>query len=596
MTDSIRINCIRIAGFRGIQNMEMTLSRVTILTGPNNSGKTSVLKALQLALGNYIQYLSEEDFFIDQHDNRTKEITIDVKFVPFDSDKPVKNFNEQWTSAWGDKIKPDINGNAFVAVRTKVRPDEIKGGFELSRYIMQKWPKFDIWQKEKINEKDKMKSRITGVDFISVESKRDIYDELKTKNSFVGRVLSDIQYDKTDMEEIEKQIQSVNQKAVQKSTSLKDFKQNLQKLNKAFQGKGEVEVNPFPKKIRDLTKHFSIHFGDKNAGMFSMEYHGMGTRSWASMLTVQAFIDSAIKKHEKELEPFFPVFSAEEPEAHLHPNAQKSLYHQLINTEGQIIISTHSPYFISVADISGIRSLWKTKFNVIANDISKNLSSLEVKKIKREIMSRRGDILFAHSWILCEGITEEQIIPAMFELWEEEEQTLFDLGVSCIGIGGHGHYGPFLKLAHNTGISAYIISDNDTKKNQSTKENVKSQVDKFKKDTGSDFKNMFFLSEGHDFEDELVAQTTLKDELEKTLLKITTSDSTNEQHIGAKKQEVKNWTGEQIMQELESGSNKATYASFLSDIIRENPNNKKPEALIPQTVLNCFNKIKEDMK
>ena len=90
MTNSIQIDGIRIAGFRGIQNMEMTLSRVTILTGPNNSGKTSVLKALQLALGNYGQYLSEEDFFIDQNDIRTKEIIIDVKFVPVDGDKPVK--------------------------------------------------------------------------------------------------------------------------------------------------------------------------------------------------------------------------------------------------------------------------------------------------------------------------------------------------------------------------------------------------------------------------------------------------------------------------------------------------------------------------
>ena len=592
MTNSIQIDSIRIAGFRGIQNMEMTLSRVTILTGPNNSGKTSVLKALQLALGNYGQYLSEEDFFIDQDDNRIKEITIDVKFVPVDGDKPVKNFNDTWTSAFGDKIKPDINGNDFVAIRTKARPDEVKGGFEISRYIMQKWPKFSKWQDEQINEKDKMKSRIAGVSFIPVESQRDIYNELKTKNSFVGRVLSGIQYDKTEIEDIEKQIQNINQTAVQKSTALKDLKKHLQKLNKAFQGKGGAEVNPFPKKIRDLAKNFSIDFGDKETGIFSMEYHGMGTRSWASMLTVQAFIDLAINKHEKELEPFFPIFSAEEPEAHLHPNAQKSLYRQIINTKGQIIISTHSPYFVSSADISSLRSLLKTKFNVIANDISKNLNSLEVKKVSREIISRRGDILFAQAWILCEGTTEEQIIPAMFELWAGK--TLFDLGISCIGINGHRHYGIFLKFAHNIGIPAYIISDNDTKENQSTKENVKSQVNKFKKATGSDCQGVFFLSEGNNLENELLAQRGLKDEIKTALEKITTDDSDNKQYIEAKKQEISKWPDEKIKEKL--NSKKATYASFLSDIIRENPNNKSPEDLIPKPILNCFNKIKEDMR
>ena len=35
---------------------------------------------------------------------------------------------------------------------------------------------------------------------------------------------------------------------------------------------------------------------------------------------------------------------------------------------------------------------------------------------------------------------------------------------------------------------------------------------------------------------------------------------------------------------------------WLSGIIRENPNNKNPKALIPKPILNCFNKIKKDMR
>ena len=232
----------------------------------------------------------------------------------------------------------------------------------------------------------------------------------------------------------------------------------------------------------------------------------------------------------------------------------------------------------------------KPKFKVVANDISKNINSLEVKKINREVVSRRGDILFAQAWILCEGTTEEQIIPAMFELWAKT--TLFDLGISCIGINGHKHYGIFLKFAHNIGIPAYIISDND--ENQSTKESVKSQLDKFKKDTRSDCQGVFFLSEGNNLENELLAQRGLKDEIKTALEKITTDDSDNEQYIKAKNQEAQNWTDKQIQEKL--NSKKTTYASILSDIIRENPNNKNPEDLIPNSILNCFNKIKEAMR
>jgi putative ATP-dependent endonuclease of OLD family len=48
---NIQIDTVRISGFRGICNIEVTLPRVTVLLGQNNAGKTSIVKALQLALG-----------------------------------------------------------------------------------------------------------------------------------------------------------------------------------------------------------------------------------------------------------------------------------------------------------------------------------------------------------------------------------------------------------------------------------------------------------------------------------------------------------------------------------------------------------------
>ena len=83
----------------------------------------------------------------------------------------------------------------------------------------------------------------------------------------------------------------------------------------------------------------------------------MGTRSWASMLTVKAFTELLVSKHEQEMEPLFPIMAAEEPEAHLHPNAQRTLYKQLINSHGQVIISSHSPYIAGLAEVNEIRYL-----------------------------------------------------------------------------------------------------------------------------------------------------------------------------------------------------------------------------------------------
>lgn len=89
----------------------MSLSRVTVLIGVNNSGKTSLIMALNLALGNYARHLSEEDFYIDNNDKRVKEILVDLRIISIDGNgKRQHSFSEDWQVEFGDKIQSDING------------------------------------------------------------------------------------------------------------------------------------------------------------------------------------------------------------------------------------------------------------------------------------------------------------------------------------------------------------------------------------------------------------------------------------------------------------------------------------------------------
>ena len=352
---SILIDTVRISGFRGIKSLEITLPRIAVLIGTNNSGKTSILKALQLALGDYSRYLSEEDFYIGADEKRAQEILVDVRIVPTDENgERTGLFNDEWAEEFGDKIKAEANGNQYVALRSKSRPNLIKGGFDSTRATMEKWPDINTWQTEKVKE-TKMGSRFLSIPFFSVEAQRDIHQELKDKSSFIGKVLSGVEYDPDVIKALELQIKAVNEKAVSESSELQSLKTHLESLNKSFQGAGSAEITPFPKKIRDLSKHFTVHFGENVGSTFSMEYHGMGTRSWASMLTVKAFTELMAAKHAKEVEPFFPILAAEEPESHLHPNAQKTLYRQLAESNGQVIVSTHSPYLAAMAEQAGLR-------------------------------------------------------------------------------------------------------------------------------------------------------------------------------------------------------------------------------------------------
>lgn len=412
---NILIDTVRIAGFRGVKNLEVSLPRVTILIGPNNSGKTSLLKAMQLALGDYAHSLREEDFHIGVDEKRSTEILVDIRIVPADN---TGKFGDDWATEFGDKIKAAANGHQFLALRTRIAPNPIKGGFDANRFMLEKWPDTTVWVTEKIKE-TRLTKRFDSLPFISIEAQRDIHQELRDKTSFVGKVLSGVEYNPDDINTLENLIKEVNEKALDKSEVLKNLKRHLENLNKSFQGSGNAEITPFPKKIRDLSKHFSVHFGEGSASSFSMEYHGMGTRSWASLLTVKAFIDLLAAKHAKESKPFFPILATEEPEAHLHPNAQKTLYRQLAESKGQVIISTHSPYLAAMANSIDLRSLKRSGDNIKALKLSTSLSEEDTRRLHREVLHSRGEILFSKALVLCEGETEAQVLPMIFKRYPD---------------------------------------------------------------------------------------------------------------------------------------------------------------------------------
>ena len=365
---------------------------------------------------------------------------------------------------------------------------------------------------------------------------------------------------------------------------LQRLKEYLEQLNQTFQGTGIAEITPFPKKVRDLSKNFSIHFGETAQSTFSIEYHGMGTRSSATMMTVIAFIENLISKYKEESEPFFPILSAEEPEAHLHPNAQKTLFKLLLEPSVQVIFSTHSPYLVAVSDLSHVRSLKKTQQGITVSKLEYNVSDDEKKVLAREILARRGDILFSRALILCEGMTEEQVIPAMFEKYCNNQ--LFMLGVSCVSVGGKT-YAPFIKLACSLGIPTFIVSDYD----ENTKIEIEKLFYKLPEEVLSQRGEIFdisYCSDGNDFEKEIVNVLGIHPEIKKALI---LKDSKNEQHARAKMKELNSLSDEELYDKIKK--DKTGYSGFLADIIRENPENRKPEELIPQYVLDAFNRIKE---
>lgn len=143
----ILIKTVRVAGFRGLENIEVNFEKTTILCGTNNSGKSSLLNALQIALGT--KQISQDDFYIN-NSAPVEKIVIDILLIPFDgTDGRIKNFAEDWEILFTtERIRTDINGNAFVPIRTIVSLDSISNSYKTQQSVLQEWAEFKQDEKD----------------------------------------------------------------------------------------------------------------------------------------------------------------------------------------------------------------------------------------------------------------------------------------------------------------------------------------------------------------------------------------------------------------------------------------------------------------
>ena len=225
--------------------------------------------------------------------------------------------------------------------------------------------------------------------------------------------------------------------------------------------------------------------------------------------------------------------------------------------------------------------------------IMKKLVAIQARKnsqkiLAREILARRGEILFSRAIILCEGMTEEQIIPAMFEV-NFNGESIFNLGISCVSVGGK-RYSPFVQMAHSFGIPVFIISEND----DHTKTELDRQLQNLKNKGFSFTKDNFgisYCSDGNDFEAELVNVMNMCDEINESLFRFKTNAENNAKYKIQKKTEIKALSNECILKCIQNS--KTSYSGFLAEIIRENPYDKRKQDLILPAASEAFEKIKE---
>ncbi len=506
----IAITDVRVSNFRSLANVEVELNDLTVLIGANNAGKTSFLDALFAAIGSGRKSLSHDDVRLAPGEAlppRERKVIIDLRIRPVGPDGevldkyPVGSF---WTALWGAQgiaLDP-VEFYEFTPMRTRLSWSGSKAEYVVERNFLKEWRVFAGWLDTPVHVTPIRAAQLEPVALHYIDAKRDLDDDLRKQGSFWQRLTDDLGLSAAEVADLEGALSGINQTIVEKSEILQHLKTNLADLQKVVSADSAgIDISPVARKLRDLSKGVDVSFSTSGAQSFPLARHGMGTRSLASLLVFRAFASWRHAHATSGGDKVHSILALEEPESHLHPQAQRSLFGHIKAIAGQRVVSTHSPYFAGQAQLEDLRLLIKKGGDTVTSklDLSQLTKADDKRKVQESVIESRGDILFAQALVLFEGQTEEQALP----IWAQEYwgSSIHELGFSFARANGTDYF-PFIWLAQSLDIPWYLIADGEAQ----PLKNLEDALKKAKLPETAYSPNIVVLPAGNNFETQLIAE------------------------------------------------------------------------------------------
>jgi len=453
----VKLRKLHIQNFRGIKNLELDLDDLVVLIGENNTGKTAILHAIRLCLRDLgprrrVVFDAFDFHLKGEHaePSGADPISITITFA--------EDVSGDWDDARLRRLKDILHVDATSGMSKVVL--RVTCAYNLTeRDFDQTW---DFLNEAGQPLPSKSEAHLAvlqrEVAFFLLDALRDAGRNFDAKGPFWRPFLKDSQLPPDKKVEIEAKLKEVNDLVVTSHGSFNQARDRLKKVQEVvpMQAGDVVSIEAVPGRMFDMLTKAQVHLGTTTGAKVPVGRHGEGTQSLAVLMLFAAFLDLDAAGPGKNRAP---VVALEEPEAHLHPSAVRTLWKTIDGVPGQKLISTHSGDLLSQVPVAAVRRLARSSNGVEAFRLKPGtLDAKDQRMFDFHIRHARGELLFARCWLLGEGETE---IRLFHEIARHLGVDLERAGVRCVPYRLGASIELFLKVAEDLGIRWCALTDND---------------------------------------------------------------------------------------------------------------------------------------
>jgi putative ATP-dependent endonuclease of OLD family len=471
--EGMKVVSLRIANYQGVKSAQIYFEGHTLLIGMNNVGKSTVCEALELALGldrlKRFPPVEEFDFhnarYLDKSVNPAIPIPIEIEVVLADlhEELATKCFDrlERWHLAERRLLAEgeiDLADNPQVCESLRIKTVAVYNVEEDEFEAKSVFCSGPLKPDGDLSEVPRSIRQLFG--FFYLRALRTGSRALSLeRGSLLDTILQRRKIRTGIWENAIEQLRELEPPIDEGAADLVPVLENIEKrLGQYIPLPGEGRATKlFVSQLKREHLRKTISFFLRTSGdQEPVPFQEVGTGTLNTLvLAVLSFIADIRKDN--------IIFAMEEPEIALPPHTQRRIANYLLSSATQCFVTSHSPYVIERFQPNQIQILRKESDSVLSATRLPIGATLKGKTYRKYARRGLAEAMLGRGVIVCEGVTEKDIILAAAEKMEEanpEGCYPIDLsGVSVISVDGDGALPEFGAFFMALQITTYAFCD-----------------------------------------------------------------------------------------------------------------------------------------